>query len=217
MKTKQRNQITSKPLLRSYLAVTAGVGCASCVAEGAIQVVDLSGLSTPGGSVNIVALPGGDAEPDIFFGGTFGGNGGLFTGYAVFFYGVSRYVDPGAYRAGSMEFPTVAEGGVLWYSSYLGGPVGGFEDGADNWVAFRDSENRFGWLQLSLDDASAPNASAGLQLLNFAYDPDATSAANAPNLSEAVAAVNAVPEPSSLALLALGATGLAAHRKRKAA
>ena len=38
MKTKQRNQITSKPLLRSYLAVTAGVGCAASVAEAATTV-----------------------------------------------------------------------------------------------------------------------------------------------------------------------------------
>ena len=215
MKNKQRNQITSKPLLRSYLAVTAGVGCASSVAEGAIQVVDLSEFSTPGGITSEVRLPGGDDVPDLRFNGNMDSFGYLArAGYSAFSRGVYDVV----YRAGMVSFPDLAYRDLLIWSVRPGMGTGDmFEIGADNWVAFRDSEDRFGWLQLSLDDPTAPNSSAGLQLLTFAYDPDATSAADAPNLSEAVAAVNAVPEPSSLALLALGATGLAAHRKRKAA
>ncbi len=50
-----------------------------------------------------------------------------------------------------------------------------------------------------------------LQLKKFVNDDQATSGATAPNLSQAV---SALPGPSGLAFLALGAGGLLAHRRR---
>ena len=212
MKTKIRKKTSN---FTSYLALTAVVGCASSVAEGAIQVIDLSEVSTPGGAVTSVSVTNTyDGLPDIMFDGTDSYDGLIAATVSSAFYGNGDgYFVVCKEGVCDRSFPTSVGADYAWWRRG-GGAGGGGSNGDDNWVAFKDSEDRYGWLHLSLVDSTAPNNAAGLQLLHFVYDDAATSTANAPNLSAAVAAVN-VPEPSSLALLALGSAGLVARRRRR--
>ena len=200
--------------LGSYLAVTAGVGCAASVAEGAIQVVDLSGVSTSGEL--ILPAETGDELSDInIFSDT--NAGFLFVTRDSLFYsdldGVGNASSIGrGYTVGPASFPLDRDDFAQWYSA-AGSGNGGFQVGL-NYVAFKDSADNFGWLSFTLDSLTANSTSPISSFGHFVYDDTSTSPANAIPLETAIAAV---PEPSSLALLALGSVGLAARRQRKKA
>ena len=111
--------------LGSYLAVTAGVGCAASVAEGAIQVVDLSGVATTG----FIPLPAetGDATIDLFI------SSDAIYGYLNSVTNTSFFDDrevrdyPGVaqgYTAGPATFPFDSDTFASWVDS--GGTLGFF-------------------------------------------------------------------------------------------
>jgi hypothetical protein len=67
-----------------------------------------------------------------------------------------------------------------------------------------------GWAEIS---TSANASGSTFEVLNYAYETNANTAITAGQTSDAAAA----PEPSTMALLALGGTGLIALRRRRAA
>jgi len=199
---------SNKNHLRNYVALTGSLGCMASVTEGAIQVLDLSSISPVSRSIT---FPNSDAIED--FQDSAGLLGYFITGRTSFYsdvpglMGLDRYASP--YQSGPADFPSDPDGLTGW--AFFGAVGGGFEIGT-NWVAFRDSEDRFGWLSFDLR-ALVPITDRPITSYNyFVFDPDSTSPADAISLDQAIAAV---PEPSGLALLALGATGLSARRARK--
>lgn len=69
------------------------------------------------------------------------------------------------------------------------------------------SDTFYGWGEMMLNNVSGTNNGYGFQITRAYYD----------NAAGTPISVGAVPEPSSIALLAIGAGGLAAWRRRKAA
>ena len=200
--------------LGSYLTLTVGVGCAASVAEGAIQVVDLSEVAT----TSLIFFPSatGDSVADmVLYTGLRAG--ALYSQTYSNFYGGqfgdfsenSSYA-PG-YTAGPANFPDDVDFSAVWYNN--GSTDFGFQVGL-NYVAFRDTANNVGWVSFTLDSLTSNGTRPISSFGHFVYDDTSTSPANAIPLETAIAAV---PEPSSLALLALGSVGLAARRQRKKA
>ena len=204
----------------SYLAVTAGVGCASSAANAALTVMNLGGSALAAGTK--VSFRGGyNYPPPVEFQMTQSASWGYLS------------------AAGSAKFyssaPTAGSFSADWAASYAEGVSAVFPSDVDdawfwkvgsstrgstgvNWVAFRDNQSRFGWLSFTFSTLGSNNGNPVSSMNYFVYDPDASSPANAPTLQAAVAAVNPIPEPTSLGLLALGAMGLATRRQhRKAA
>jgi PEP-CTERM motif len=203
--------------LGTYLAVTAGIGCAASVAKGAIVVVDLSSLTTATG---VKTIPGLDNYPDFDFraNGVAGyinaiRNRSVFYSDSVGIRGNPTY-GRGYQTTITIAFPNDPDQWILWH--ILGDTnSAGFKAG-ENWVAFKDTSNKFGWLSFTLKSLGVNNTLPITSFGKFVYDDTSTSPANAITLQQAVAAAS-VPEPSGLMLLALGATGLVARRQRKKA
>jgi len=213
--------------LGSYFAVTAGAGCAASVASGAVQVINLSGFSTtPGSTFSIPGPSGGPASDGLFdFGfdsSTTYGHFTLNTGssyffvddyYSADFYGTrgNGYYYAEAFTSGPQTFPTNIADNARWHDAGLSLTGGDFVIG-ENWLPFCDTELRFGWLSFTLNSLGTNSTSPVASFNYFVYDDVSTQATNAIPLETAIAAV---PEASSLALLALGSVGLAARRQRR--
>lgn len=204
--------------LGSYFAVTAGAGCTASIASGAIQVIDLSGFSTTPGGPGIV-IPGGDALSDFYLDSS-ANNGQLSQNAGAYFFAAdiygndfyvpySYYYFANAFQTGPQNFPIDTADAARWRE---GGLTGGDFVVGENWLPFCDTELRFGWISFTLNSLDANNDSPVASFNYFVYDDVSNQAANAIPLETAIAAI---PEASSLALLALGSVGLAARRQRR--
>ena len=196
MKTKIRKKTSN---LTSYLAVTAGVGCAPSVANAAITVQLFGAGQIPatlsgGDTIDIIGDPF-TASP--LYGGYYavGGNFGLVGGI-------------GSFR--STDSPSTPDSSDTFFEYNYNLPAGSFnlgaQSGSDNFV-FLDQNNDGTYetlLHFTLDGHK------GGLLLGAAEESTGADI----NYGDAVTALS-VPEPSGLALLALGSVGLAVRRKRR--
>jgi hypothetical protein len=189
--------------LAAYLGAGIGAGCLAGQSEAA-TIVTLYGP----GAQNTTTTPATPAGIDI-------GSG---------FYVGNRYVaDSAAARvafsnAGASYFTTGADlnasGGFTWgYGTYL------YEGSAVNGAILNSDQN---YANISFDGADGVYEGVGQfylagdgtgYLVAMAVNDDGS----ALSISAGVDAIEAVPEPSGLALLALGAGGLMVRRRRKAA
>ena len=89
-----------------------------------------------------------------------------------------------------------------------GGPNTAFTPGEEGFVGFRFDDGAggdlFGWARITFD----PGTDNTFTVNEFAYTTD-------PDHQIAAGQTSAVPEPTSLGLLALGAVGVLANRRRK--
>ena len=213
MKTKQRNQITSKPLLRSYLAVTAGVGCAASVANGAVTFygidsanqfnADPIGISV--GFLSNIAFLDSSAGYDSYF----GISGGVLSLGTIFTSGGD--LDPNDNRVGAAYF--------LGGYDFLYGATAGNQNYAN--VSFDGNDNEYEAVAQFFFDGEGNGFLIAIATLDEVPNPQDLSAVGGTTLSisdgKALIDAASIPEPSGLALLALGSAGLAARRRRKAA
>ena len=174
--------------LGTYLAVTAGVGCAASVAEASTTVTFFEQ-----GEENDFGL--------FVYGNGFSGFVYSTIGDLVFRsdfneYNLSRSTEAVEYQI----FPFI--------TSFANGAV----PGDQNFISFSenaDDSSSNGVAQFFFDGVGG-----GFLVSTAVGDVGSTL-----SLADGIAAINgdSVPEPSSLALLALGATGIAARRRRKQA
>jgi hypothetical protein len=194
-------KVTNK--LTAYLGAGFGAGCLAGQSEAA-TIVTLYGP----GAQNTTTTPATPAGINIGFG----------------FYSGNRYVaDASAARvafsnAGASYFTTGADlnasTGFTWgYGTYL------YEGNAVNGAILNSDQN---YANISFNGADGVYEGVGQfylagdgtgYLVAMAVNDDGS----ALSISAGVDAIEAVPEPSGLALLALGAGGLVARRRRRAA
>ena len=198
--------------LTPYLAVTAGVGCVSSVANAAVTFYGVNSAN--------------DTNADPL---------GISIGMLGFYeLGADNYAVAGNSQFSSDGFTTFSRGSniILNYISMVGfygstGPgvprfINGAVAGDQNYanVSF-DGDFVFEAVAQFNFDGMGNGFLVAIATRNEVPDPQDLSAVGgaALSISEGVDLINAasIPEPSSLALLALGSAGLAARRRRKAA
>ncbi len=198
------------------VAATTGAGIVGTTSTAEADVVD-------SGAVNIVIPNNIDGIYMNILNGNVGTSGAGVTGWDI---------NPYSASAGSFNLwgPTVntwySAGGVnagpynLPGGTVIGGAAAGFFrpggatniapqmnlNSSDNYLGFmfvnEDNSDlvHYGWLQLEFGATAGDRA-----IVRYAYESDAGVSITVPS---------AIPEPSTLALLALGATGLIARRRR---
>jgi hypothetical protein len=211
-KTNKNMKIRQNKMM-GYLAVTAGVGCASSAANAA--VVFYGNAS----NTNIQADPFGI---NVVF------NSGNSTGNVIQsgFYPQHRILSlspNSSYFTQGADGSRSGDGGNGQYHNSLGFRKGA-QAGDQNYarVSFDGNNNVFEAVAQFYFDGAGGGYLMAIATTNAITNPQDLSLVGGPELNIAagkamIDAAAAIPEPSSLALLALGATGLIARRRRQQA
>lgn len=198
--------INKQNRLASYLTVAAGVGCAASAANGAVVFFG-PGAQSP---TSTPATPAGISIGTTLLGGNLAVNSSISTD-ALFASDAANI----QFTSGTDLTPTSYSVSGL-YADSNGDPVGGAVLNSDqNYINISfdgDSTVFEAVAQFSFD------GNGGGYLVAIATN-DAPNAADPLSISAGRALIEAatVPEPSSLALLALGASGIVIRRQRKKA
>jgi hypothetical protein len=189
--------------MMGYLAVTAGVGCASSVANAA--VVFYGNAS----NTNIQADPNGISVS--------ASTGRVGSGLAFRFDFSRGYFTRGTDSSGTSR----GDNGFYLYKGNLAfGAVSGDQNYAS--ISFNGNDSVYEAVAQFYLDGSNGGYLMAIATLNDIPNPQNLSAVGGAGLSISagkamIDAAAPIPEPSSLALLALGATGLIARRRRQQA
>jgi hypothetical protein len=192
--------------LGSYLAVTAGVGCAASVAEGAVVVTTF----TPGTVTSYTVSGAGSSHTwSLLCDGRGCLVGSDNAGYVLDRYSWGFFAQGG----GGLDY-TIQVAGYYYavYKGSSGAAFGAVVDGVTvNYMAVD-----FTGVDTVRESVAAFvfDGLGGGYIHAIARNDDNSSLSYTDGIT---AITSPVPEPSSLALLALGSVGLAARRRRKAA
>ena len=204
--------------VKNYIAIAAGASCSAGTASAAIQIIDITGISAPNAGLTNDYGSFSVAGAEFYVSHISNGYRGLATKWAG---------DDNIMMDGSGELKRLVDGDSIgpaddWSSdnnenSYFGNYDRQLASwGSGSHIGFQlDTDNTplYGYFEVTWNpDTDAIIDNSVFEFISGVYE-DSGGPITVEYLGNAVQP--AVPEPSSLALLALGSAGLAARRRRR--